>query len=316
MYSLDGSSREETKTLDDEQTGFSGSTDSYSDILASDKNSRPVTANQSRPASSLKLSRPTSALARPSSVAEDQDIQDKVQNDLDANQDLIEKEEENDKKNYNEDANVEIMEDVVVQVKSEDSKQETSEAVEENTKENGAVDQSLKPEKNEKLTTLVDPTENNFQSKVSVESKAKPNISMNNEKQTGKPASKPEAKKEQEIKRTQPVPKVGKSINDKKTVGKHVAAARGVPPKQTKTTNDNTDKKSSQKGVEIDKNSKKKLPADSDLGRTVVEGEGLLDTVSEQNNKVDEFFGVGKLGGDSSGIKEEHDTTGIFDWFL
>lgn len=314
MYSLDGSSKEEIKTLDDDQTGFSGSTDSYSDILASDKNSRPETANQSRPASSLKLSRPTSSLARPSSVAENQDIQDKVQDDLDANQDLIEEKEENDKKNDNEDANREILEDVGVQDIREDSKQDTSKAREENTEENGAVDQSLKQVRNEKLTPLVDPNENNSQSKVSVESKAKPNMLLNSQKQTGKSDSKPEAKKEQEIKRTQPVTKVGKSVNDKKTVGKHVAAGRGVPPKQTKTTNYNTDK--SQKGVEIDKNSIKKLSADTGLGRTVVEGEGLLDTFSEQNSKLDEVFGVGKLGGDSSGIKKEHDNTGISEWFL
>ncbi|KAL4233137.1 hypothetical protein ACF0H5_007822 [Mactra antiquata] len=61
LENMDGMTNEENQTVNDEQTGFSGSTDSYSDILAANKLSEPDNISQSRGSSSPKLSRSSSA---------------------------------------------------------------------------------------------------------------------------------------------------------------------------------------------------------------------------------------------------------------
>jgi hypothetical protein len=265
-FCLDDSNQEGNQTINDEQTGFSGSTGSYSDILASNPNSRPATAAQSRPASSTKLSRPSSALARPTSAVkqeEKDDKTDKVAVDINS-------------KSNNDAIDVAVKAgskiDQIKISKTDDSIEEKREVVKlpEKAVVKDVEVKSLEIERN------------------GAEVKDKEVKALKNDRRPS--GAKVEEKK-------QPVPKAGKNVNERKTVGKQVTPGRGVPPKLPK---------SEKKAAEKDTSSK------AGLNKTVLEGEGLLENISEPVSKLDPVSGDGhmEVDGDLAKVMKGHDNTG------
>ncbi|XP_060575213.1 trichohyalin-like isoform X4 [Ruditapes philippinarum] len=261
----DDSNQEGNQTINDEQTGFSGSTGSYSDILASNPNSRPATAAQSRPASSTKLSRPSSALARPASAVKQEEKDDKMGKvAVDINS-----------KSNNDTIDVAVKAgskiDQIKISKTDDSIEEKSEVVKlpEKAVVKDVEVKSVEIERN------------------GAEVKGKEEKALKNDRRPS--GAKVEEKK-------QPVPKAGKNVNERKTVGKQVTPGRGVPPKLPK---------SEKKATERDTSSK------AGLNKTVLEGEGLLENISEPVSKLDPVSGDGhmEVDGDLAKVMKGHDNT-------
>ncbi|XP_053396248.1 calponin homology domain-containing protein DDB_G0272472-like isoform X8 [Mercenaria mercenaria] len=296
LAKTDGSNKEVQQTINDEQTGFSGSTGSYSDILASNSNSRPATATQSRPASSLKLSRPTSASARPLSATEHERDQDKTV--VGGNQDV------------SKDAEIAVSNkddnDVALKTGSIQNESETTKTGERNLEKTDTVKQPDKLANNDYLRKPPDIGRNDKDKTFAVEGKDKDDMSKKNHKSGELDAPKLNLKKQSDEKRPQPVPKTGKSNNERKTVGKHITPGRGVPPKLPKP-----DHKSKQKENEKQKDDNVDVSSKETLDKTVVEGEGLLETVSEHVSKLDKVSGDGNMEADVdvSAVMDGHDIT-------
>ena len=258
IFCLDDSNKEGNQTINDGQTGFSGSTGSYSDILASNSNSRPATANQSRPASSVKLSRPTSALARPSSAV-----------DQEADQDITEEVATPDQKA---ESNIDEIDDAPKAAPSV-THSEVSKTID--VVEGKGNDVKL-PVKVVEKVDKVQPSEVAKNATEAIDKGSK----VNN-------VRRPSVAKE-EVKK-QPVPKVGKSVNERKTVGRHAAPGRGVPPKLSKPMDNKAGNKS-----------EKNEPEKASLNKTVLEGEGLLENISETVSKLDPVSGDGHMEGEDN----------------
>lgn len=294
---------EDTWPVSDEQTGFSGSTDQYSDMLDSDK-SRPATAEHSRPSSSLKLSRPTSASARSLSGTQvscknyDQNNRmAETSNSLENVADKLDDNKSNDDYGgsiVTSDASKAVIYTPAVQNKAEDAANEAKDMLEHNHED---IAESIQPDEfidtdgfatsNVNVKTF---TENDEAVKhIVVENKAveKTENSINKDGSQSREGTRTEIIQDVKKPKSQPVPKTGKSVAERKTVGQLVPPGR-LQPSKTIDNKPEPHANARNKDNRIEHSSK------AVLDRTIVEGEGLLYAVSEQASNIDTVSSDGK----------------------